>query len=220
VTELAAHLELLFARLDIDCVVDVGAHLGQFGQLVRGFGYDGPIVSFEPVLPVFAALTKTCTSADERWEAHRLALGSEDGTRAINVPEATDFSSFLTPTAYSLDEFGGHTAVQRREQVAVRRLDAVADEYLPPDGSRLFLKLDTHGFDLEVLRGAEATVERVAAVQTELSFQALYEEMPRYHEITAYLDERGYEVTGFFPVTRDRELRIIEADWVLVRRGL
>jgi len=33
-------------------VIDVGAHLGQFGRLVRRLGYEGTIISFEPVLAV------------------------------------------------------------------------------------------------------------------------------------------------------------------------
>ena len=41
----AEHLEALFRRLEIDCVLDVGAHLGQFGRLLRGWGYRGTIIS-------------------------------------------------------------------------------------------------------------------------------------------------------------------------------
>jgi hypothetical protein len=33
----------------IDVVLDVGANSGQFGQKLRGFGYRGDIVSYEPV---------------------------------------------------------------------------------------------------------------------------------------------------------------------------
>jgi len=52
VIALGEHLQALFARLKIDCVIDVGAHLGQFGRLVRRLGYEGTIISFEPVLAV------------------------------------------------------------------------------------------------------------------------------------------------------------------------
>ncbi len=214
------HDELLrdvLARCEIDCVIDAGAHLGQFGELLRGLGFEGEIVSFEPVLPVFAALAKAA-SADERWQAHRLALGDEDGTAELNVPAATDFASFLLPNAYSLAEFGGHTAVGRTEQVPVRRLDTVVDEYVAA-GARLFLKLDTQGWDLRVLGGAETTLERVAALQVELSFQPVYEGSPRAGEIRRFLAERGFAVAGFFTVTRDRDLRLIEADCVMIRHG-
>ena len=214
------HEELLrdvLVRCEIDCVVDVGAHLGQFGQLLRSIGYEGEIVSFEPVLPVFAALAKTAKD-DGRWQAHRLALGSEDGTAELNVPEATDFASFLRPNDFSLAEFGGHTAVERTEQVPVRRLDGVVGEYVPAE-ARLFLKLDTQGWELEVLGGAAKTLERVAALQVELSFQPLYEGTPRAAEVRRFLAEQGFAVAGFFTVARDKDLRLIEADCVMIRHG-
>ena len=212
------HLREILARCRIDCVVDVGAHLGTFGQLVRGIGFGGPIVSFEPVLPVFAALAKTA-SADGAWTVHRLALGASDGTAGLNVPRATDFASFLEPNEYSLATFDGATAVERVERVPVRRLDGVADEYLPAGAAALFLKLDTQGWELEVLKGAEQTLARVAALQVELSLRPVYEGSPRHYEVAAYLDRHGFDVTGFFPVARDDDLRLIETDCVMVRRG-
>jgi FkbM family methyltransferase len=212
------HLGEILARWEIDCVVDAGAHLGQFGELVRGVGYARSIVSFEPVLPVFAALAKR-VGADPGWSAHRLALGASDGTAELNVPRATDFSSFLQPNAYSLETFDGATAVERVEQVPVRRLDSVADEYLPASGSRLFLKLDTQGWELEVLKGAEDTLAHVVALQVELSLKPVYDGAPPYFEVAAYLDRHGFEVTGFFPVAHDDDLGLIETDCVMVRRG-
>ena len=44
---LGTHLAMLFARLKINCVLDVGAHVGQYGRFLRNIGYSGHIVSFE-----------------------------------------------------------------------------------------------------------------------------------------------------------------------------
>lgn len=46
---LQGHLATLFDRLAFNCVIDVGAHQGGFGHLIRDLGYTGRIVSFEPV---------------------------------------------------------------------------------------------------------------------------------------------------------------------------
>lgn len=214
---LGQHLAIAFERLGINFVIDVGAHLGQFGRLLRECGYDGPILSFEPVLPVFAALVKTC-SDDPRWDAHRIALGSRDGTGLINVARSTDFSSFLVPNPFSLQEFDGFTSVDRQERVPLRRLDSVVASYVPADADlRLFLKIDTQGWELEVLEGAEETLPRVAGLVCELSMKPLYEEMPRYHELAAFLDARHFEVTDIFPVSRASDRTLIDADCVFVR---
>ena len=48
--DLALHLRELLARLDIDCVLDVGANAGQYHDFLRDkVLFDGPIISFEPV---------------------------------------------------------------------------------------------------------------------------------------------------------------------------
>ncbi|HSC47142.1 MAG TPA: FkbM family methyltransferase, partial [Gammaproteobacteria bacterium] len=51
---LGSHLCQLFAKLDIDCVLDVGANQGQYGAMLRKAGYRGRIVSFEPVAKTYA----------------------------------------------------------------------------------------------------------------------------------------------------------------------
>jgi FkbM family methyltransferase len=209
---LAPGLLPLLARAG--CVVDVGAHLGQFGRALREAGYGGRIVSFEPVLAVFAALVKTCCRDDSAWEAHRLALGDEDGMRELNVALSTDFSSFLEPNAASLEEFRGLTAVERRERVPVRRLDTALSEFVP-DGEPLLLKLDTQGSELAVLRGAEETLARAAAVVVEVPVRPLYEGMPGREEIVSHLERRGFRVTGSAPVTLGTDGEPLELDLLL-----
>ena len=47
---LARHLATLFQKLNIRCVLDVGANIGQYREFLRHqVGYDGLIISFEPV---------------------------------------------------------------------------------------------------------------------------------------------------------------------------
>ena len=46
---LGRYLMALFEHQAIDCVLDVGAHWGEYGEFLRRQGYRGRIVSFEPV---------------------------------------------------------------------------------------------------------------------------------------------------------------------------
>ena len=86
-----------------------------------------------------------------------------------------------------------------------------------PGPQRLFLKLDTQGYDLEVLRGATATLSRVVALQSEISFVPIYAGMPSWRESIQRIGELGFAVTGIFAVSRDASLRLVEADCVFVR---
>lgn len=85
------------------------------------------------------------------------------------------------------------------------------------DSNRVLLKLDTQGYDLEVLRGGESYLKQVQIVVTEVSMLPLYEGTARFEDMLAYLKSYGFELTGLFPVNRDADFRIIEADCVFAK---
>ena len=219
VDSLAAHLLALFRQLAINCVFDIGAHVGEYGRFLREIGYRGHIISFEPIPGNFAVLEKHC-ERDPKWRGLCLALGSRDGTMRINVTHATEFSSFLAPSRLSHEEFAHHSDVERVEEVEVRRLDGIFTECLHqiPD-PRVYLKMDTQGYDLEVLEGAGARLSDVLALQSELSLRPMYLNMTGGFEALSRLNAMGFEATGLFPVSRSRDLRIIELDCVMRRVG-
>lgn len=214
---LGRHLREVFDELQINCVLDVGAHVGQYGRFLRNIGYTGRIVSFEPILANFVKLERRC-ARDPQWTALRLALGTQDAMLPINVARITQFSSFLSPNRYSLDQYGSFSEVDRTETVEMRRLDGLFDGIVRPIGdARVFLKLDTQGYDLNVLEGAGSYLDRVLALQSELSVQPIYEGMTGYTAAMSCLNRMGFELTGVFPVTRDDRLRIVELDSVMIR---
>src|SRR6185312_9362363 len=73
VDSLAYHLKLLLSRLEIDCVIDVGAHDGEFARFLRDLGYQGEIVSFEPVKATFERLC-AAFAGDPHWRGLNVAL--------------------------------------------------------------------------------------------------------------------------------------------------
>lgn len=214
---LDGHLRVALDRLRPDCVIDVGANAGQFGLRLRNLGYRGWIVSFEPVRETFDRLADLA-SGDPRWRVHRLALGSSAESRPIYVASMREFSSFREPTPFSLERFRGESEVQHPEDVRVVTLDECQAECLNGiPSSRLFLKVDTQGWDLEVLRGASRILGRCDGLQLELSLIPIYRGVPTYLETLAYANRHGFAATGFFAITRDESYRLIEMDCVLVR---
>lgn len=223
--EQSQHLRELFALLDIDCVLDVGANIGQYHEFLRlHIGYTGPVVSFEPVREMYDHLV-TIAAADPVWSVHRLALGEQEGTAEINVLAERTLSSLLQPNAENLASMGyqkylRETALARTEPVPVTRLDGICDAVMPPGAKRVFLKSDTQGFDMQVLRGASGCLDRLPAIQLELPVREVYRGAPNYLAAIPELNAMGYDVTGIFPVQRDSTLRIINVDVVLARHDL
>src|SRR5262249_39631417 len=93
----ARHLDALFRQLQIDCVFDVGANRGQYRDFLRDLvGFDGLIISFEPV-PNAAAVLRERAAGDPRWLIQGYALGRADGSQPMNVMNPDFLSSFRAP---------------------------------------------------------------------------------------------------------------------------
>jgi FkbM family methyltransferase len=218
--DLALHLSELLRRLEIDCVLDVGANAGQYRDFLRNkVFYDGVIVSFEPVSRHVETLRER-SRADRDWHVEGYALGSREGPQPINVMVSDQFSSFLEPEPDAVSEFAGLNTPCHSETVSVRTLDTILPALQQRIGfKRPYLKIDTQGFDIEVLRGAGASLPHIKALQTEASVIGIYKGMPQYMETIRYLADRGFDITGIYPVSRDRTLRLVEFDCVMINRS-
>ena len=209
-------LRKVFSKLSIDCVFDVGANHGDYGDFLRDIGYKGWILSFEPVRAPFEDLAKLA-AARPPWRVFQYALGSENGQAEINVQESDLLTSFLTPLGPSKTLPKNQSV--GRETVEVRRLDSIFDECMAGIAARqLYLKIDTQGFDLEVLRGAEGVLDKFKGAQTEVSFVPIYEGMPKYNDSIREFETRGFGVVDFMPVSRvNWDLLMMEMDCVFAR---
>jgi len=216
---LGSYLTQVFDRLGINCVLDIGAHFGEYGRFLRGIGFAGLIISVEPVEASWEKLSRYAET-DRSWIVHHLALGPDEGLGELNLTEGSDFASFLGPNDYARAEFPDSSRVVGHQQVAVRRLDRLFDECTSGLANpRVYLKLDTQGYDLEVLKGADGCLDRIVALQSEVSVKPIYQGQPSLTDALAQLHHLGFEVGGLYPVTRDREGRVVEFDCVAIRPG-
>jgi FkbM family methyltransferase len=213
---LSTHVTGLIEMLGVDLVLDVGGNVGAYGRLLRDAGYRGRIASFEPVGAAFQSLRVTA-AGDPLWSVHHFALGREFGQRTINVMDKTAQSSFFEPNDRGR-ELIATLRTAYTEVVDVRRLDDVFDDIAGPgEHPRTYLKMDTQGFDLEVMAGAAGRLDTIVALQSELAVRALYSGMPTWLEALREFDRLGFSPTGFFPVGRDPQWRVLEYDCVMTR---
>ncbi|MFK7778440.1 MAG: FkbM family methyltransferase, partial [Gimesia sp.] len=215
---LESHLTFLFQDLKTNIVFDVGANRGQFGTLLREIGYTGYILSFEPLKATYQKLTQASTG-DEKWHTYNCALGSVSETTEINFTNASEFTSFLDPSDYGKEVRSAQVHIEQKETVEVKRLDDLFEEVISKcsgTNHHIFLKMDTQGFDQEVFKGAEKSIDQIDALQSEIAILPLYEGMPDYVESLAAFRKKGFELTGLFPVSRDKQsLILIEMDCVM-----
>jgi FkbM family methyltransferase len=216
---LAFNLWMVFSRLGINCVLDVGAHTGGYAKLLRqDVRFKGQIISFEPATQSFRRLSEARRN-DRRWRGYRYALARRPGTAELTVFADSKFSSFLPPSSFGTNRYSDHFEAPATELVEVRALSEVFDDVTRHiEDPRVHLKIDAQGFDMEIIEGAVPILGKIVSMQTEVSMKPIYEGQPVMAETLGRLRELGFEVAGLFPVAKEADrLRVIEFDCVLVR---
>jgi len=207
-----------FERFQVDLVFDVGANQGQFSLDLRAVGYKGKIVSFEPLSEAYAELKKNA-AADRNWLVHRrAAIGDRDGQTEFNIA-GNSVSSSVLPMLESHSSAAQNSAYVGTETVLMDRLDAVAPEYLQ-GVENPFLKIDTQGYEWQVLDGAEKTLAQIRGLYCELSLVPLYEGQRLWLDLIRRLEQEGFVLwalqRGF---TDPRDGRTLQMNAVFFREA-
>ena len=96
--------------------------------------------------------------------------------------------------------------------------DLFADLVRPLVHPRVFLKMDTQGYDLEVIRGATGCLGGIVAMQSEVSVQPLYDGMTHYTDALAHYEELGFTLMHLALVTRgNTHGNVVEYDALMAR---
>jgi FkbM family methyltransferase len=214
-----SHLINLIRRLDINVFLDVGANRGFFSKHLRMSGYSGCLISFEPI-PEDQERIRAFAANDPSWTVCGYALGSASGCKDFQITlsgDQTTLSSFL-PLKWQALKWQAEGA--RTVPVDVRRLDEVLPELIKGiESPRIFLKMDTQGFDNQVFEGASACLDRIMGIQSEISVIPIYEGMPHYTQSLERYERFGFELTNLFVVSRAPDGRVVEYDCVMARPG-
>jgi FkbM family methyltransferase len=184
-------------------MVDVGAHRGESLRLLA-HNIRGPFryVGFEPNPDAYKDLESTAKSLarnDRTTRCFQAAAGPRDGNAILNMTSASAVSGFLKPVPGLVERVpsGDHRLV-REIEVSVMSVDSlVQKESL--DHIDL-LKVDAEGYDLEVLRGAAATLEaaKAGAVMTEVFFVPYRHGQAFFWDIASWMRERRYHFVNLY----------------------
>jgi FkbM family methyltransferase len=208
-------LERFFDYFGVDCVFDVGANIGQYGERLRALGYRGQIISFEPN-PAATETLRRIARRDGRWHVEEVALGSEERDTVFNVTRISEFSSVLEPDHTHTGDFSKMNVVVDRITVHVATLSGCFARLQRTFGfSRPFLKLDTQGHDLAVARGAGSLISGFIGLQSELAFTMLYAGATDYRDTLNYYKQNGFRLCALVPNTAGHFPNLHEMDCIM-----
>ena len=187
---------------NINVVFDVGANIGQFASELRMYGYEGKIISFEPLSQAHSELVNRA-KYDKNWIVHpRSALGNSINNIEINV-SYNSVSSSILPMLISHENSAPNSKYIRKESVPLVTFDSVYKMYCSPKDN-VFLKIDTQGYEWSVLDGAELHLSNCKGVLLELSLLPLYEGQKLWEDLIGRLRITNHDLFAIQPGFTDQ----------------
>jgi FkbM family methyltransferase len=182
-------------------LVDVGARGGIEPPWTK-IASQLEVVGFEPSVKEFESLRRT---APGNVTYLNVALGDRSGQTTLYLTRSAPVASIFRPNASFLEAFEKDQSfeVVDTTECPVETLDrALSDAAIDCVD---FLKIDTQGSELPILRGAPRTLGQfVFGVEVEIELNLVYEGQPLFGDVDAFLRPHGYELFDVQPQWRLR----------------
>jgi hypothetical protein len=108
-------------------------------------------------------------------------------------------------------------AYESQETISICTLDDTAMTSLNPQ-DKVWLKIDTQGYEAEVLKGASRLMPRVCALECELSLVPLYDGQPLIDEMIAMIYQLGFRMVSVAPAFSEKETDyLLQVDGMFLR---
>jgi FkbM family methyltransferase len=205
----------LLKSQSINTVFDVGANVGQYSTRLRTLGFKGWIHSFEPLPDAYSYLQRLALK-DDKWYAYNLALGSEPGKNVINR-SANSYSSSILDLEQAHIDVAPESRFVEQIEISIRTLK---EEILRIDnlGEGIFLKVDTQGYENQVIKGAGEFIEKIKGVQLEMSLIPLYKDEILFEQFLGMMSELGFSLYQLEPGLVDNKSgRLLQVDGIFFK---
>jgi FkbM family methyltransferase len=195
-----------WSHREIATVLDIGASDGRWSRRAMRYLPGAAYLLFEAQGGPHRERLEAFKRGHPGVEYVIAAAGNREGT--IHFDAESPFGGVAAETPFERHDI----------EVPVTTVDAaVARRGLR---SPFLLKLDAHGFEVPILEGAAVTLPLTALIVIEVYNFRLCEGALRFHEMCAYLEERGFRPLDLFDVVhREKDGALWQFDLLLGRSG-
>ena len=152
-------------------------------------------IGFEPNSDQYKKITN---KGFGKFNIHNFALGHKTGKMKLNITKNEFVSSFLLPNFKNVNEYpnSNRFKIKKKANIKVKKLDdlklKIAD----------FVKIDTQGYNLRVLKGANSTIKKVLGIDIETEFFHMYKNQHLFEDIKKYLEKKNFIFINFYNLRR------------------
>ena len=184
----------------IETVIDVGAHKGEFIESILKVNSVTEIIGFEPQKKIFNILLKTFCK-NNIVSLNNIALSEKEEKKIMKINKLSDTSTlndldqnslFFKFKSYLLYE---KNSITSEEVVSTTTIDIFFKN--KQFGKNVLLKIDTEGYEFNVLMGAKKTIQRIKYVLIENQFSKMYKNV-NFEECHKFLTQHQFKLTKKF----------------------
>jgi FkbM family methyltransferase len=150
-------------------LVDVGANYGEWIEDTLKCAAPDKVIAFEPD-PTALGVIRPKHKKSEYVQICEAAVGAEDGSVSFNVSGSSKLSSVLSPSGRLGEMYGDDARVDENVEAKMVALDSE----LGGDEEISILKIDVQGYELEVIKGAEWTLQKTEFLLIEANWTQKY----------------------------------------------
>ncbi len=153
---------------------------------------------FEPSPDEYARLTQgTFPVAYQQTKYLPFALLEQSGEATLYITKRPGATSTLHPDNDMLSHFKADNWSQMGEVVGEEKVRGISlSDFMKQEGFTAvdYLKLDTQGNELQILKSAGSLLDSFSVIKTEVEMVPLYTDQPLLGEVCTYLTNKGFQL--------------------------
>jgi FkbM family methyltransferase len=184
----------------IETVIDVGAHKGEFIESILNINTVTKIIAFEPQKKIFNYLQQIFCNKNI-VNLNNLAMCEKVGKQIMKINKLSDTSTlndlnenslYFKFKSFLLNE---KNSILSQETVFTSTIDFFFEGKLL--NKNILLKIDTEGYEFNVLMGAKKTIQRIKYVLIENQFSKMYKNV-NFEECNKFLIQNHFKLIKKF----------------------
>lgn len=191
-----------------DICIDVGAYEGQWAQMFRSIFPDAHVLMIEAQEAKEPFLQKIASTSNGMLDYRLALLGASDEGEVEFFEMETGSSVYEEASCYP------RTKVKKK----LTTLDSLIERH-PPVRETQMLKIDTQGYELEILRGAAKTIQALDVILMETSLIPINKSAPLFSDVIDFLTQKRFNLFDFCSQIRRKDGVLWQTDLMFIREG-
>jgi FkbM family methyltransferase len=208
-------------RINPDLFIDCGANKGGYFHNIIEAGFTKKIILLEPNINLVTKYLSPIAENNKNVKVYNLGTGNKNCKKKFYITndKNSDLSSFKEKTKF-FDARFYKTKVRSKKFILIKRLDSLLKDNKIDKNNKIFIKIDTQGFDMETLLGLGDRIKQVYLIKIELSIIHLYKKSAKHWEILSFLKKKSFEPIYFLNGQRDKLGRLVEYDCYFIKNKI